>query len=155
MKQKTCAGMLGTTKPNPLQNKTTKRIYMHEQARAVDPSPTLASPKPVLVLSGGRAGDLSTLKYAFVGVRVGEKAEDVQLELLSRYSMFLAPWERPTLPQIPEDTGGASVLCRSGPCGPFFVFDVTSRHATHIAATYQENVVESLKELVFAECVLF
>ena len=137
MKQKTCAGMLGTTKPNPLQNKTTKRIYMHEQA------------------SGGRAGDLSTLKYAFVGVRVGEKAEDVQLELLSRYSMFLAPWERPTLPQIPEDTGGASVLCRSGPCGPFFVFDVTSRHATHIAATYQENVVESLKELVFAECVLF
>ena len=108
------------------------------------------APSPVLVLSGGRAGDLSTLKYAFVGVRIDEKAKDVQLDLLTRCSLFLAPWEKPTLQHIP-DMAGVSILCRHGREGGFALYE--SSEMT-VPGVYQEKILERLCALVLTECVL-
>ena len=96
--------------------------------------------KPVLILIGGRAGDICNLKYAFVAIDA-----EMQLSLLSREAVFLAPWEGASLVRVPEDT-----VCR-GDEGDFYLH----KDSSYTKIDCQKDVRGRLKELVFKECVLF
>ena len=95
---------------------------------------------PLLVLVGGRAGDLCTLKYAFVTIAAGE------LELMTRNSVFLAPWERALAlaVQIPDNA-----LCR-GDSDEFYVHT----NSEFVRVANQTVIKDHFRKLVLKECVL-
>ena len=99
--------------------------------------------KPVLILTGGRAGDISTLKYTFVAVEFVDG--DARVDLLARSSVFLTPWESAETVHIPE-----GVLCR-GKDGLFYIY----ANAVFTFIDAQDQVLDRFKELVMRECVLF